>query len=118
MGEQSDVRYWHIYETYNRVQLDNPSQVADISLSQQEGLKINDDGSVDLYVGPQAPKGWENNWIETVAGQGVGSPISASTGANQPKATSIGTYATSGLRGGVTKTEVCPIGQQMSAIGT
>ena len=54
-----------VYDTYNRVQLDNPSQVADIS-SRKEGLKINDDGSVDLYVGPQAPKGWEKNWIETV----------------------------------------------------
>jgi hypothetical protein len=54
-----------IYDTYDRVQLDNPSQVADIS-SRKEGLKTNDDGSVDLYVGPQAPKRWENNWIETV----------------------------------------------------
>ena len=54
-----------IYDTYNRVQLDNRSQVADIS-SRKDGLKINDDGSVDLYVGPQAPKEWESNWIETV----------------------------------------------------
>ncbi len=26
------------------------------------------DGSVDVYVGPNAPKGFENNWVKTVAG--------------------------------------------------
>jgi hypothetical protein len=54
-----------IYDTYNRVQLDNPTQVADIS-SRKDGLKINEDGSVDLYLGPKAPDGWQTNWIETV----------------------------------------------------
>jgi hypothetical protein len=54
-----------VYDTYNRVQLDTPSQVADIS-SRKKDLKINDDGSVDLYVGPKAPEGWATNWIETV----------------------------------------------------
>jgi hypothetical protein len=29
-------------------------------------LRKNDDGSVDLYVGPKAPSGWETNWIETL----------------------------------------------------
>jgi hypothetical protein len=28
-------------------------------------LKRNVDGSVDLYVGPKPPAGWEQNWIET-----------------------------------------------------
>ena len=54
-----------IYDTYDRVQLDNSSQVADIS-SRKPDLKVNDDGSVDLYVGPKPPEGWETNWIETV----------------------------------------------------
>jgi hypothetical protein len=31
---------------------------------------VNDDGSVDLYFGPQAPKGKETNWIQTVPGKG------------------------------------------------
>jgi hypothetical protein len=26
----------------------------------------NDDGSIDLYFGPKAPKGKEANWIQTV----------------------------------------------------
>jgi hypothetical protein len=54
-----------IYDTYNRVQLDNPTQVADLS-SRKEKLRKNADGSVDIYVGPKAPAGWENNWIETI----------------------------------------------------
>ena len=28
-------------------------------------MKLNADGSVTLYVGPKAPKGYENNWIPT-----------------------------------------------------
>ena len=39
--------------------------MADIS-SRKEGLKKNADGSVDLYVGPKPPAGWEQNWIETL----------------------------------------------------
>jgi hypothetical protein len=57
-----------IYDTYNRVQLDAPTQVADIS-SRKETLRRNDDGSVDLYVAPKPLKGWENNWIEAIPGK-------------------------------------------------
>jgi hypothetical protein len=32
-------------------------------------LDYNDDGSVDLYFGPEAPAGKENNWIQTVPGK-------------------------------------------------
>jgi hypothetical protein len=31
---------------------------------------VNDDGSVDLYFGPEAPAGKEANWIQTVPGKG------------------------------------------------
>lgn len=33
-------------------------------------LSYNDDGSVDLYFGPVAPKGYENNWVQTLPNQG------------------------------------------------
>lgn len=33
--------------------------------SQTAGLQKNDDGSVDIYFGPQAPAGKESNWIPT-----------------------------------------------------
>jgi hypothetical protein len=33
-------------------------------------LKTNEDGSVDLYFGPKAPKGMESNWVKTIPGKG------------------------------------------------
>lgn len=35
-----------------------------------EGLKRNEDNSVDLYFGPEAPEGFEDNWIKTIPGEG------------------------------------------------
>jgi hypothetical protein len=32
-------------------------------------LLVNEDGSIDLYFGPDAPAGKEQNWIPTVAGK-------------------------------------------------
>jgi hypothetical protein len=31
----------------------------------KDTLKVNDDGSIDVYVGPKAPEGMEANWIPT-----------------------------------------------------
>ena len=36
----------------------------------EDTLVYNDDGSLDLYFGPQAPAGKEGNWIQTVPGKG------------------------------------------------
>ena len=36
----------------------------------EDTLVYNDDGSLDLYFGPEAPAGWEANWIQTVPGKG------------------------------------------------
>ena len=38
--------------------------------NKRDDLKYNEDGSVDLYFGPEAPEGYENNWIQTVPGKG------------------------------------------------
>jgi hypothetical protein len=38
--------------------------------SQTEGLRQNADGSYDIYFGPKPPRGFENNWLETVPGKG------------------------------------------------
>ena len=38
--------------------------------SQTEGLKQNEDGSYDIYFASKPPKGYENNWLETVPGKG------------------------------------------------
>jgi hypothetical protein len=34
-----------------------------------KGLETNNDGTVTLYMGPEAPKGKEGNWIPTAKGQ-------------------------------------------------
>ena len=31
-------------------------------------IRANDDGSIDIYIGPEPPPGYENNWIRTVPG--------------------------------------------------
>jgi hypothetical protein len=31
---------------------------------------VNQDGSVDVYFGPKAPSGKENNWIQTIPDKG------------------------------------------------
>ncbi|WP_244885929.1 DUF1214 domain-containing protein [Ferrimonas marina] len=30
----------------------------------------NEDGSFDVYFGPEAPPGQENNWVQTIPGRG------------------------------------------------
>jgi hypothetical protein len=36
-----------------------------ISSYEKANLKINPDGTIDLYFGPKAPAGMESNWIPT-----------------------------------------------------
>jgi hypothetical protein len=38
--------------------------------STNKGLVVNADGSVDVYFGPKAPAGKENNWVQTIPGKG------------------------------------------------
>jgi hypothetical protein len=63
-------QFWSmtVYDVGARCLIDNPSQQAD--RSSRMDLKVNDDGSIDLYVGPKAPAGNEENWVETVPGRG------------------------------------------------
>jgi hypothetical protein len=37
--------------------------------SQTPGLRVNQDGSVDVFMGPKPPLGWEANWLPSRAGQ-------------------------------------------------
>jgi hypothetical protein len=63
-------QFWQIpiYSTKNR-SLVQTGQRATIS-STDNGLKKNDDGSITIYIGPEAPKGFEPNWIKTNPGEG------------------------------------------------
>jgi len=57
-----------IYDTQTRSMLQTDQQFAGIN-SYGEGPKKNKDGSIDIYFAPEAPKGWENNWIQTILGK-------------------------------------------------
>jgi hypothetical protein len=58
-----------LYDNQTRSQLQTSQPFPTVG-SQSEGLKQNDDGSYDIYFAPKAPKGFENNWLETVPGKG------------------------------------------------
>jgi len=62
--------FWSItvYDIKNRLIIQNEIKRADLS-SRSEELVTNSDGSVDLYFGPKAPKGKENNWIQSNKGE-------------------------------------------------
>jgi len=56
----------HDFEFRSQVHTDT----LDAARSSYDDLKYNDDGSVDLYFGPAAPDGYENNWVKTIPGRG------------------------------------------------
>ncbi|WP_168203112.1 DUF1254 domain-containing protein [Marinobacter fonticola] len=62
--------YWSVtvYDTETRSQLDNGSEFARISTFTEP--KQNEDGSYDLYFGPEEPDGEAANWVKTVPGKG------------------------------------------------
>jgi hypothetical protein len=55
-----------VYEADQRVLMNNGLGVA--ARSSRDQLRMNFDGSVDLYVGPAAPNGWERNSIISTPG--------------------------------------------------
>lgn len=63
-------QFWSVtvYDNRTRSMIDTDQQRA--GLSGHDNLKKNADGSVDLYFGPNAPTGYEENWIKTIPGQG------------------------------------------------
>ncbi len=62
--------FWSIVvydpQTRSMLQTDQPFPNKN---SQKDALVYNDDGSCDLYFGPEAPAGKEANWIQTVPGK-------------------------------------------------
>ena len=58
-----------IYDNQTRSMLQTDEQFPGID-SNKEGLVQNEDGSYDIFIGPEAPDGKENNWIQTVPGKG------------------------------------------------
>ena len=62
--------FWAVtlYDTQTRSQLQTRQKFPTLG-SQTEGVKKNPDGSYDLYFAPEAPKGQEGNWLQTVPGK-------------------------------------------------
>jgi hypothetical protein len=57
-----------LYDTETRCFIDNKYEIA--GRDSRMDLIKNADGSVDLYFGPEAPKGKEKNWVPTIPGRG------------------------------------------------
>lgn len=62
--------FWAVtlYDTQTRSMLQTNQKYPSIDTN-SKGVKNNPDGSLTVYFGPTAPKGQENNWIETVPGK-------------------------------------------------
>ena len=63
--------FWSIviYDTQTRSLLQTDQEFPSLN-SERNAVVMNKDGSTDIYFGPTAPKGKENNWIQTVPGKG------------------------------------------------
>jgi hypothetical protein len=62
--------YWSVtvYDNGKRTELHNGQPYSRISTFTKP--KVNADGSIDLFFGPEVPGGEEANWVKTVKGQG------------------------------------------------
>ena len=58
-----------LYDNQTRSMLQTDQQFPGID-NNKPGMIQNPDGSYDVYFGPKAPKGMENNWIQTIPGKG------------------------------------------------
>ena len=61
--------FWSVivYDNQTRSMIQTDHQFPSVG-SQAKGLKVNPDSSVDVYFGPKAPSGCENNWVQTAPG--------------------------------------------------
>ncbi len=53
-------------QTRSMLQTDQPYPTVG---SQTEGIRMNEDGSYDIYFAPEVPEGYENNWLQTIPGK-------------------------------------------------
>jgi hypothetical protein len=63
--------FWSVvaYDPQTRSELQTDQRFPSVN-NRKTPLTYNDDGSVDLYFGPEAPVGMVNNWVQTVPGKG------------------------------------------------
>jgi len=58
-----------LYDNQTRAMLQTDEQFPGID-NNRPGMIQNEDGSYDIYFGPEAPAGQEDNWVQTVPGKG------------------------------------------------
>ena len=60
-------QFWSltIYDMETWAFIYTPEERPGLSSRDRDKMRLNDDGSVTLYFGPEAPEGYENNWIST-----------------------------------------------------
>lgn len=63
--------FWSVivYDTQTRSLLQTDQPGAGLS-SEDSAVKMNSDGSTDVYFGPKPPQGHQGNWIQTLPGKG------------------------------------------------
>lgn len=63
--------FWSVivYDNQTRSMIQTDQKAPSVS-SQEKDLKKDSDGSVDVFFGPKAPAGYENNWVQTIPGKG------------------------------------------------
>ena len=63
--------FWSVtaYDPQTRSELQTGDRIFPSINNKIAKLDYNKDGSVDIYFGPEAPKGHESNWIKTVPGK-------------------------------------------------
>jgi hypothetical protein len=63
--------FWSVivYDNQTRSMIQTDQKAPSVS-SQNKSVRTNDDGSLDVYFGPKAPAGYENNWVQTLPGKG------------------------------------------------
>lgn len=63
--------FWSVvvYDSQTRSMLQTDQQFPSVN-NQRGGAEQNADGSTSVYFGPEAPKGKEKNWVQTVPGKG------------------------------------------------
>jgi hypothetical protein len=66
-----ESRFWSIlmYDRQTRSMLQTDQHLPRLG-SQSGTVQTNEDGSTDIWFGPTAPEGKENNWLQTIPGKG------------------------------------------------
>ena len=63
--------FWSVvvYDLWTRSMLANGQSFPSVN-SYAQGLRANDDGSIDIHIGPEPRPGYEHNWVRTLPGTG------------------------------------------------